>query len=284
MYLEKKAVEYTKNVNISKLFSRIFVTETGQNFINRKGSANDFLEYKEYTPGDDIRKVDWKVFAKTEKLFTKTFRTEFDKSILILLDISKSMISGDVLSKVEYSKFLVSLVVFKLLNEKYQVGIATFNDKIRDFFYVTYNSFSYFDVYLSNLNISDISNFEKVFSSLKGFSGKFRNVLILSDLLFVEKKDFVILKHLFKNSMFSVFQILSQKELDLNLSGILDLVEPESMVRKITYLNRNSVEMYHEKIKNFITTIRNCAIENSFNYVLFRTTDVYYKRLYEVLI
>src|ERR1700751_5838891 len=73
------------------------------------GFSQEFAEYRAYSPGDDLRHVDWNVFARTERAFLKRYRGETNTAVHILLDVSASMGfgSGDV-KKISYAKFLAS--------------------------------------------------------------------------------------------------------------------------------------------------------------------------------
>src|SRR5579859_7365709 len=77
------------------------------------GFSQEFAEYRAYTPGDDLRHVDWNVFARTKKAYLKRYRGETNTEVMVLLDASASMgfASGNV-SKFHYSKFLASALVF----------------------------------------------------------------------------------------------------------------------------------------------------------------------------
>src|SRR5690242_20850715 len=77
------------------------------------GFSQEFAEYRAYTPGDDLRHVDWNVFARTEKAYLKRYRGETNTEVMVLLDASASMgfASGKV-SKFDYAKFLASALVF----------------------------------------------------------------------------------------------------------------------------------------------------------------------------
>src|ERR1700719_4872730 len=71
------------------------------------GFSQEFAEYRAYTPGDDLRHVDWNVFARTEKAYLKRFRGETNAQVIVLLDSSASMnFSSGQVSKFTYSKFL----------------------------------------------------------------------------------------------------------------------------------------------------------------------------------
>ena len=72
-----------------------------------KGFSVEFFEHREYSPGDDLKYLDWKVFGRTDRLYLKTFREETNLKSYILLDISNSMsYKSDTVSKLEYGIFL----------------------------------------------------------------------------------------------------------------------------------------------------------------------------------
>jgi uncharacterized protein (DUF58 family) len=70
------------------------------------GASVDFAEHRGYVPGDDIRRVDWRVFARTDKYFVKEFEADSNANFSVLLDISKSMAFGARISKLDYAKTL----------------------------------------------------------------------------------------------------------------------------------------------------------------------------------
>src|SRR6476646_2934582 len=70
------------------------------------GFSQEFAEYRAYTPGDDLRHVDWNVFARSERMFLKRYRGETNCQVSVLLDASGSMGFGTGVSKFDYAKFL----------------------------------------------------------------------------------------------------------------------------------------------------------------------------------
>src|SRR5258707_8825152 len=76
------------------------------------GFSQEFAEYRTYSPGDDLRHVDWNVFARTERMYLKRYRGETNCQLNILLDISPSMAYGSGrMHKIEYSRFLAASLV-----------------------------------------------------------------------------------------------------------------------------------------------------------------------------
>src|SRR5204862_7198342 len=77
------------------------------------GFSVDFAEYRQYMPGDDIRRIDWNVYARNDKLFLKLYEGETNTRVLILLDVSGSMNygSGEV-KKIDYARILAACLAY----------------------------------------------------------------------------------------------------------------------------------------------------------------------------
>ena len=106
----------------------------GQHRSRHKGSSIEFAEYKDYSPGDEVRHIDWKVVGKTDKYHVKQFEQSTNLKCTILLDSSGSMgyqspINGQV-SKMEYASNLVATLSYLLLKQFDAVGLTLFNHEI----------------------------------------------------------------------------------------------------------------------------------------------------------
>jgi uncharacterized protein (DUF58 family) len=99
------------------------------------GFSQEFAEYRAYTPGDDLRHIDWNVYARTERLYLKRFRGETNSLLTILLDASNSMQFGSHgVNKMDYARYLAaSLFYLALHGQRDAAGLITFDDEIRNF-------------------------------------------------------------------------------------------------------------------------------------------------------
>jgi uncharacterized protein (DUF58 family) len=98
------------------------------------GFSQEFAEYRAYTPGDDLRHVDWNVYARTEKMFLKRYRGETNCQVTILLDMSRSMKFGSHdTEKVEYARFLAACIAYLSHSQRDAAGIIIFDDEVRNF-------------------------------------------------------------------------------------------------------------------------------------------------------
>lgn len=97
-----------------------------------KGSSVEFVEHRDYYPGDEIRHIDWRAFGKTGKYYIKEFEDETSLRAHVMVDCSGSMqYSGRTCSKFEYARMLAASIAWLLLNQRDSVGLMTFDSKLR---------------------------------------------------------------------------------------------------------------------------------------------------------
>src|SRR5271165_1001329 len=99
------------------------------------GFSQEFAEYAAYTPGDDLRHVDWNVYARTERMFLKRYHGETNSLLTILLDASNSMQFGSHgVNKMDYARYLAaSLFYLAIHGQRDAAGLITFDDEIRNY-------------------------------------------------------------------------------------------------------------------------------------------------------
>jgi uncharacterized protein (DUF58 family) len=98
------------------------------------GFSQEFAEYRAYNPGDDLRHVDWNVFARTERMYLKRYRGETNCQVTILLDASRSMKFGSHrIDKLEYTRFLAACLAYMARLQRDAAGLIVFDDEVRNF-------------------------------------------------------------------------------------------------------------------------------------------------------
>ena len=98
------------------------------------GFSQEFAEYRSYNPGDDLRHVDWNVFARSEKMFLKRYRGETNCQVSVLLDCSRSMKYGSRgMEKMEYAKFLAASICYLAHLQRDAAGLIVFDSEVRHF-------------------------------------------------------------------------------------------------------------------------------------------------------
>ena len=99
------------------------------------GFSQEFAEYRAYTPGDDLRHVDWNLFARTERCYLKRYRGETNSQLTVMLDASNSMqyTSGPPM-KMDYARYIAaSLFYLAIHNQRDAAGLIVFDDEVREF-------------------------------------------------------------------------------------------------------------------------------------------------------
>ena len=98
------------------------------------GLSVDFAEHRPYMPGDDVRRIDWRVFGRTDRFYVKEFEADTNANFVVLLDASGSMRYGSgSLTKFDYARYLAASLTYFSRLQRDRVGIVTFTDRIVDF-------------------------------------------------------------------------------------------------------------------------------------------------------
>lgn len=98
------------------------------------GFSQEFAEYRAYVEGDDLRHVDWNVFARTERAYLKRYRGETNTQLTILIDASQSMSFGShQVSKLDYARYLAASIAYMSNSQRDAIGVVTFDDEVRNY-------------------------------------------------------------------------------------------------------------------------------------------------------
>src|SRR5438105_6860670 len=200
----------------------------GERRSKKKGQSVEFVDYRNYVIGDDLRFLDWNLFARLEKLFIRLFMEEEDLHFYVLIDNSLSMDFGNP-TKLHYAKQVAAALAFVGLVNMDRVVIEAFNNRLTQSLPAVRGKRSLWRVldYLQKLaptGQGDMKQAMRTFS-LKS-SGK-GIVIVLSD--FMDKGGYEdALRYLVARQMdIYVIQILSQEEIEPEIVGDLRLVDVE---------------------------------------------------------
>jgi uncharacterized protein (DUF58 family) len=98
------------------------------------GLSVDFAEHRPYMPGDDVRRIDWRVYGRTDRFYVKEFEADTNANFVVVLDTSGSMDYGSgQLTKLDYARFLAASLTYFSRQQRDRVGVVTFTDHIVDF-------------------------------------------------------------------------------------------------------------------------------------------------------
>ncbi|HVE39633.1 MAG TPA: DUF58 domain-containing protein [Planctomycetota bacterium] len=184
-----------------------------------QGFSVEFSEHRKYVPGDDIRMIDWNVYAKTQRYYIKKYRAETNMKCYLLVDASTSMgYSYDpaTMTKMDYSISCAAALSYIMCHQQDPVGLLTFDTEIRNFVEARSRESQLFNI-LSVLARTPVGGTTDVGSSLVAIGNLIKKrslVLLFSDLLSDPAKVLEGLRYLrYKGHDVIVFHVLDQAEL-----------------------------------------------------------------------
>lgn len=99
----------------------------------RKGFSTDFAQHRQYQPGDDLRFIDWKAFARTDKFYLKEYEADTNSAVIFALDASGSMdFKTGPITKFDYGRFLIACLAWLSQHQGDRVGLMTFTDGVAE--------------------------------------------------------------------------------------------------------------------------------------------------------
>ena len=249
-----------------------------------KGFSVEFAEYRMYLPGDDLRYIDWKVFARSDKFFIKEFEEETNLKCYINLDISESMgykSKKSALSKLEYSQYLAASLAYFMQNQRDGSGLATMDNQVRDYIpsAVKTGHMHTLLVTLERIKLGGQSNMAACLHNLAELYVKRGLVVVISDLLDDAPAIMEALKHLrFKGHEVVLFHIMDQDEIDFPFTGLSRFQEMETNAELITLPDamRNN---YIKQVNAFINKYKSDCTKVDIDYVLLNTSKPLYSAL-----
>jgi uncharacterized protein (DUF58 family) len=236
------------------------------------GASVDFAEHRGYVPGDDIRRVDWKVFGRTDKYFLKEFEADSNANFSVLLDVSRSMAFGARLSKLDYAKTLGACLTYLVHTQRDRVGLATFDHQVIDHVPA---SAKHLDVVLHTIDRAKAERPGDIGPPLKKLAEHFGRrgiVVVISD--FYAEPDVIfeaVAPIRFRGNDVILFHVLDEAEVDFTFtdpSSFEDLESGEQMQVVPDAL----ADQYRALVKGHIDELSQRATAQRIDYMLLKTS------------
>ena len=240
------------------------------------GQSVEFVQHREYVPGDDFRRIDWKVWSKTDKYYIKQYEEDTNLRTLLLLDVSESMSFGrGPMTKYDYACTVAAALAYLLLRQQDAVGMVTFDSQIKSRVPIRSRQ-SHLHTIIQSLqggkpasktSIDKLLNQVAEEQSLRGM------IVLISD-LFVDpqllERGLSLLRHRGHDVM--VFHILDDEELDFNFSGTTKFEGLEE-TGDILCDPRALREGYLAAMQAFLEKIRRQCARQLIDYQTIRTSE-----------
>ncbi len=242
----------------------------------RRGFSVEFTDYRHYHPGDDIRHVDWKIYARSGEYFIKQYQDETNVRCHILLDCSASMGYGsDIMTKLEYGRTLASALSYFMFNQKDAVGLTACDDRIREYLPARYRRGHLMQLLrtLAHLKPGAGTQLARQISDLAVGLTRKSIVIVISDLLDDETAVVRGLQNLrFKGNDVIVFHIMDNAELTFPFERISDFEDLESH-ETVEVAPQAMREIYLAELEKFCSFYRQKCRGSGIDYCLLNTAE-----------
>ncbi|MCM8537041.1 MAG: DUF58 domain-containing protein [Lentisphaeraceae bacterium] len=250
------------------------------------GISSQFSEYKVYVEGDDLRHLDWKLFARSDRYYIRKYEGETNMQCHILLDLSRSMDFSHVgWSKAEYASTLAATLAYFLYGQRDAFGLLTFDNEMIEFLPARLKKghFNHFLAALEHKSTSKDSGITKALKeSLKAIKKRGLQIIISDMLMDLDDLEEQLSYIRAQGQEILLFQVLDPVELDLNVDEA-SLFEDLETGKKI-FVNPELVKKeYQEKINAHNDKLKTICESHGIAYQLMLTDQPLNEALAELL-
>ena len=241
-----------------------------------RGYSVEFAEHREYAPGDEIRRIDWKAYGKFDRYFVKEYEEETNLRATIFLDASASMGYGSQeLSKFDYGCYLAASLAYLMLRQGDHVGLVTFGADVQRYI-PPRSGISHLQALMRQLEATAPHGETHLDQSLRDIAGKITKrgmILVISDLF--DNPDGVLRTLKFfrhRRNEVMVFHILDQNELEFPFDRLTVFEDIEDTNARVLAEPKIIRDAYLQQIQSFIEDYRQACRREMIDYNCFPTT------------
>ena len=254
---------------------------SGRHRSKDRGASIEFHEYRQYAPGDDLALIDWRVFAKTDRHYLKTFEQETNMECHVFLDSSASMGFQEqgAITKLEYASFFAACLAWLVISKNDRVSLQIFDESIRSFFEPG-STRRHLHQILSALENNQPGNKTSLAEALKKAHPLIKRkgtLVVLSDFFDEPEAIFKALNpYLHRGFRVHLFHVLDPAELDLPDRGLSRFVDLETDDRLVVHTQTLRDE-WKAEMRRHTQTLRKLAASRQVDYSLVNTTESWFK-------
>lgn len=240
-----------------------------------RGFSTEFAHHRQYSPGDAIRDLDWRVYGRTDRYYTKLYEAETNFDCYILMDASSSMNYGSgKVSKLEYSKFLAASLSYLILKQRDSVGLSIFDSKVRAYLppRSTMGIILQIEKILRDIEPTPRNSIAKQLHDIALQIKRRSFVILISDLLSDVDDILRGLDHLrFDGHNVVVFHTLDPYELEFPFKGTWRFEGLENEEEVITQPERIRQE-YLDNLNDYLKQLRSGCMASHVDYTMVNTS------------
>jgi uncharacterized protein (DUF58 family) len=244
------------------------------------GSSVEFAEYREYMPGDPISRIDWPVYARSDRYVIRRFHEDVSIRCYVLLDISGSMgyKGSGAMSKIEYGSYLAAAMLYVMIQQSDTSSLITFDSQIRSYHEPTgtFTRLKPMLLELENLKLGKAGDIEAVLHNAAELIKGRALIMIISDFLQEPEKIIKGINHLYHDGKeVTLFHLMDTTELNMPISGLLEVVSMEQEGKLIVDFGLIK-ESYLKQLRQYLEQLRTGCQKIRADYIFTDTgMDVY---------
>jgi uncharacterized protein (DUF58 family) len=253
-----------------ELIARVIVEGfmSGSNKSQSVGSGQEFSQYRNYQPGDDLRQLDWKMFARSERYYIKEAEIETNITVKFMLDASRSMAYAEgELSKLQYAKVLMAALAFLARKQSDTFGLFAVNDQQIKTLLPRFEQQQFMRFLLELINIQSDGKWENSGREEQLFDHHGKEMIVFFTDMYDAGGDLLRFISRLKTSRNEVviFHLMGKQEQELEYEGSLTFEDLETKVRtKVnTVLQKKE---YAARVANWIQDTRMWMLEKDISY------------------
>ncbi len=235
---------------------RVTSSFTGERRADFMGTGLIFRDYANYDFGDDFRSIDWKAYARTEKLYVKRYEEDRNLTVHILLDLSGSMDFGTKIKKYEFASMIALGFAYIAMKNNEKFVLSTFDDKL-EFFKPQKGAHQLASIlhYLNGKQAKGVSSFERSLLAYNALINSKALVVIISD-FFYSAEEIKNILYRYKGNKIKLIQVLDSMERVMDLEGDYNLIDLESDEKMHTFIDAFLRKQYFQKLGHHNWQIR----------------------------
>ena len=232
------------------------------------GMSMDFAEHRAYMPGDDVRRIDWRVFARTDRLYVKQFEADTNANLHLVLDISRSMDFGSgAVTKLEYAKFLAASLAYLSMRQRDRIGLITFDNDVVEIIPTSIRHYERVLHALDQITCGGVSDYQRSLEKIAEQLKRRSLVVLISDLYEPPERVLTAINQLhYRDNDLIVFHLLDPLELSLNLGDKANIEDLESGIN-MPIAARQYRDSYRQLVREHQLELERSCGANQIDYI-----------------
>lgn len=260
-----------------ELIARVIVEGfmSGSNKSQSVGAGQEFSQYRSYQPGDDLRQLDWKMFARSERYYIKEAEIETNITVKFMLDASRSMsYEENGITKLHYAKIMMAALAYLVRKQGDTFGLFTVNDQQIKSVLPRFEQQQFIRFLTELVRVNGEGKWEKSKGIEQLFDHHGKEMIVFITDLYDEGEDIqhFISRLKTKRNEVIVFHLLGQHETQLDFEGSFTFEDLETGIKTKADTRTQQVD-YKARVQNWLSRSRSWMLEKQINYHLIQMNE-----------